>query len=523
MKKTAALIDLSITFRRHWHATEHEEVGEALTRTVADVHRFASRHDGAALCLDSPPYRRSKIDASYKAQREQASGMMIGQMDAVNERLEKDGFLLLRADGYEADDIIATATEALVRQDHKVVIYSGDKDLLQLVGDNVVCVSNAAGQRPETGDARERRFDAKGVYEKFGVEPSQMCDALALVGDKSDNIPGIAKIGFKTAAKLIDQYGDLEGVLEAACLGKIRTFSERIAAASEQLAQSVQLIALETDAPIDVSTLFNPRVERPLLQEEIDFGAPSEADRASEAAQPTQACIIDASGPSVGSNATNVPSAAQSSTVANPHGEIIPRNIGPSTAPQSPEPRQIVVSRPVTPEWRQALEPVSIKEAITLAGHLYNSRMFPQFKSAQAVLAVIMTGRSMGLDAVTSLRGFDVIQGKVGPKAVLLLGQVKNSPLCEHFSLLESTATAAKWSTRHVKDPAPAVLEFTIAEAEQRGLMGNDNWRKMPKTMLRWRCGVELARAVYPEIVSGLYTSDEIEDMDLAPNLEVVA
>src|SRR5262252_1681063 len=129
----------------------------------------------------------------------------VEQFARVRERLRKDGLLLWGADGFEADDVIATATARAIEEGLSVTIASADKDLLQLVDDD----KGVRVFSPFT----EKLMMRTQVIEKFGVAPEMMGDLLALVGDKADNVEGVPKIGVKTAAKLLLQWGTLDDVL----------------------------------------------------------------------------------------------------------------------------------------------------------------------------------------------------------------------------------------------------------------------------------------------------------------------
>lgn len=110
---------------------------------------------------------------------------------------------MLECVGYEADDIIATLTAKLVANGQQVVVVSGDKDLMQLVSDQVQIWDTM----------KDQRYGISGVIEKFGVGPSQVTEILALTGDSSDNIPGVDGVGPKTATQLIQKYSTVEGVI----------------------------------------------------------------------------------------------------------------------------------------------------------------------------------------------------------------------------------------------------------------------------------------------------------------------
>lgn len=159
--------------------------------------------------------------------------------------------------------------------------------------------------------------------------------------------------------------------------------------------------------------------------------------------------------------------------------------------------------------WEKALEPRNLAQAQALAKNLYDSKIFGAWPNPGAILAVIMTGRSFGLDSVTSLRSFHFIEGKASPHAHLLIGIVKRSPACEYFRLIESGPTSATYEAKRREDPEPTRLTYTIEQAGAAGLRGG-NWVKRPDEMLRKTCAVQLARAVFPDVTSGLYNEEEI-------------
>jgi hypothetical protein len=152
-----------------------------------------------------------------------------------------------------------------------------------------------------------------------------------------------------------------------------------------------------------------------------------------------------------------------------------------------------------------------------MAKILFDSRMFGQFPNPQSVLSIIMRGRSLGMDATTALSNFHVIEGKPTMHASLIIALVLNSKKAEYFDLVETTDKLSTWVTKRI-GRSPVTLSYTIEEADQAGLLKPtrsgkpSNWHTRPKTMLRWRCSTELARIVYPDITTGLYTPDEIEE-----------
>ena len=151
---------------------------------------------------------RTAIYPEYKAHRDEPPADLIPQFPLMREVVKAFSLIPIEAKGYEADDLIATYTREALKAGADVTIIAGDKDLMQLVRPGVVMYDPMPGN--------ERRIGAKEVEEKFGVEPERVVEVQALAGDSSDNIPGVPGIGIKTAALLIQEYGDLETLLKNA-------------------------------------------------------------------------------------------------------------------------------------------------------------------------------------------------------------------------------------------------------------------------------------------------------------------
>ena len=150
---------------------------------------------------------RNEIYSEYKANRPPMPDELRDQLKPVKDICKAIGFPLIEIEGVEADDVIATITRMAKDAQFKCVVSSLDKDLMQLVEDPDTTLMNTM---------KNEIFDEAKVFEKFGVKPNQIRDMLALVGDTSDNIPGVPKVGQKTAAKWLIEYGDLEAIKENA-------------------------------------------------------------------------------------------------------------------------------------------------------------------------------------------------------------------------------------------------------------------------------------------------------------------
>ena len=156
---------------------------------------------------------RLALHPEYKAQRAEMPESLVKQLPYVKAVTRAMGLGGIEQDGVESDDLLAAQAVALARAGHEVLIVSSDKDFAQIVGDRIQIMLPPPSANPQLG---WRRMDAAGVIEKFGVPPAQIAEYLALVGDTSDNIPGIAGVGPKTATKWLQQFGSLEGVIAQA-------------------------------------------------------------------------------------------------------------------------------------------------------------------------------------------------------------------------------------------------------------------------------------------------------------------
>lgn len=199
------------------------------------------RPDRVVVAFDggSPAHRLEKCPA-YKAQRAPMPDDLRSQLPLINEFLEAAGIPMVLLKGQEADDVMATLADRAAVAGAVVRLATSDKDLMQLVGDRVRIV-------PPTKTDVE--LDAAGVEAKTGVRPAQIVDWLALVGDSADNIPGVAGIGPKTAAKLMAQFGSLRACLEQADRIESDSLREKVRAGRAIAELNVELMALDRNVP----------------------------------------------------------------------------------------------------------------------------------------------------------------------------------------------------------------------------------------------------------------------------------
>jgi 5'-3' exonuclease len=495
MSKHILLIDLSGIFWANWHATSDQSVSEAFERTVSKVASLRSGYDHVAVCCDVAPYWRKDVLPTYKAQRDAPPPQAVEQFARVRERLEADGLLLWGAKGFEADDVIAFAVENARRDGHRVTIASGDKDLLQLVCDDVRCVSTASGVT----------YTTEQVQLKFGVGPGKMIDFLSLVGDASDNVPGVPGVGPKTASALLNEFGTLDAVLDEAEKPPAasdadedgsRITKPKLKASLMEHAPAALLarrvITLRTDVPLDWKEIYMDREPKPL-------------------AEPTS---ITEDEPEASAPEAAPPPASR------------PKTLGiEKQAP--PEVRALAIRAPE--EWSLALEPRSAKAAWEIAGALFNSRLYQNFGSQDAIYAVILRGRALGLDMTTALAVFHNLRGKLTMHADLIEALVLRSGKAQYFEMVESTAMQATYATKRMGGRNEQRITFTIEDAFYAGLVVKDpngrdgysgisesgkpsNYDKYRATMLRHRAKTQLARAVYSDVVLGLYSIDEMDE-----------
>ncbi len=250
---TVALIDVAGIFRANL-AVQPDHT--AVDRTLARVRSLRSQYDHCAVCVDLPPYRRAQLSPSYKGQREAIGAVGRELYAKTKQALVDDGIAVLGAEGYEADDIMATLTAQLcarpVGKQVSVVVVSADKDMAQLVNDERrVTLLNWS---------KDVLLDETGVRAVFGVPPSKVRDLLALTGDTSDNIEGVRGVGAKTAALVVNSGPGLDGALAGEFIKNITAnIADKIASARETVLLARKLVTLETDAPVSAEEIFVKR------------------------------------------------------------------------------------------------------------------------------------------------------------------------------------------------------------------------------------------------------------------------
>lgn len=196
-----------------------------------------------AIAFDTAkPSFRKEIYKEYKSNREAPPEDLIVQIPHILRSVDCFGIKRLEMEGYEADDIIGTLAKKAESEGYSVEIITGDKDLMQLVTEHITVYDTM----------KDKRFDPAGVKEKFGVEANQVIDFLGLMGDASDNIPGVSGIGEKTAAGLLNEFGSMEGIYKNLDKIKQEKRRETLKAEKEIAFLSRELATVKCDVPVRI-------------------------------------------------------------------------------------------------------------------------------------------------------------------------------------------------------------------------------------------------------------------------------
>jgi DNA polymerase-1 len=221
----------------------------ALHGWVKSLWRLADQEkpDGAQVFFDlGGATDRLALLPEYKAQREEMPEALSKQIPVIKELTRAMGLGGIELDGVESDDLLASHAWSLAKNGDRVLVVSSDKDFAQIVGDRIQILLPPPSANPKLG---WRVMDEAGVLGKFGVPPSKIADYLALVGDTSDNIPGLSGVGPKTAAKWLAEFGSLEGVIAAADRVSPDRFRPAVAASAELLRRNLKVTTLNLSLP----------------------------------------------------------------------------------------------------------------------------------------------------------------------------------------------------------------------------------------------------------------------------------
>lgn len=248
--KKIVLVDGSSYLFRAYHALPHltNSQGEptgAIIGVINMLKKLPIMYDTeyVAVVFDAKGKNfRHQLYPQYKAHRKDIDDELRVQIQPLHQIIEKMGFAVIIEDGVEADDVIGTLAQKLQKQDYQIIISTGDKDMAQLVTDNIVLYDSM----------KNVTTDVAGVLEKYQISPHQMIDYLALMGDSSDNIPGIPKVGPKTAVKWLQDYQNIDGIIanQQQIKGKV---GENLRNNIDLLKLSYQLATIKCDLELDLT------------------------------------------------------------------------------------------------------------------------------------------------------------------------------------------------------------------------------------------------------------------------------
>jgi DNA polymerase-1 len=269
------LVDGSSYLYRAYHAlppltTSKDQPTGAIKGVISMIKKILIDHPQSPLAVvfDAKGKTfRHDMYSEYKANRPPMPEDLVKQIQPIHDIISLMGIKLIMVSGVEADDVIGTLAEQARQKKLNTVISTGDKDMTQLVCENVSVVNTMSGEL----------LDENGVLTKFGVGPNLITDYLALIGDKSDNVPGVDKVGPKTAVKWLQEYGDIEGVKNNAesIGGKV---GENLRASIDTLDLAHELVKIKTDVDLELG-IEELEVGEPNLEElskiykELEFNA----------------------------------------------------------------------------------------------------------------------------------------------------------------------------------------------------------------------------------------------------------
>ncbi|MFA6130775.1 MAG: DNA polymerase I [Patescibacteria group bacterium] len=249
------IIDGNALLHRAWHAipplTSPDGVVVNAVYGFANIleksiEKYQPTYLAVAWDLKEKTFRHKEYEA-YKAQREKKEQELYDQIPMIQGLLTAYGIPSLSKEGFEADDILATLAKSYEKK-AKIIILTGDADTMQLIDERISVHAFVKGI------SETKEYDAKAVKEKFGVTPEQMIDYKALMGDPSDNLPGVAGIGKKTAVELLNEFGHLPDIFKALKAGKIRaSIAKKLEGQEEQAKEMHHLVELVKNVPLELT------------------------------------------------------------------------------------------------------------------------------------------------------------------------------------------------------------------------------------------------------------------------------
>ena len=254
-----AMIKNPLTTKNGQHTSAIYGFANSIFKLIKD-----ENPDYLAIAMDcKEPTFRHKMYSEYKANREAMPDELVSQLSLIDEMLDSMNIPVIKKPGFEADDIMGTLGKVASAKGLTTYLVSGDKDLMQLVSDNVKLYTPASRFSPT------KIYHESDVFDKWGVKPNKMIEFLALLGDSSDNIPGVDGIGKKTASKLLSEYGSIDEIIKNIDNIKNKRVKEGLVAGSDNLNLAINLVTIDNNVDVDVeiSKLKKNDMNRDLLYE----------------------------------------------------------------------------------------------------------------------------------------------------------------------------------------------------------------------------------------------------------------
>lgn len=515
-----ALIDIGI-YWAFWHAADKasDSTQSAIDRFVGMCRSISLRHRRTIVCADSPLLFRRQIPGGegYKRREEKPEAGAAG-LAAAERELSGLGLTLWRQEGYEADDGIAAWADAAVKSGWLVRIYSEDKDLEALVFDGHVSIYKRDTEKGGMVDWTEEH-----VRNRRGVPPSRIAEFLALAGDSADCVPGVKGLGVEAAKAIINHYAHVYDAYKDIGPDSLpaQAMQERVRKAlkahREAFDLSYALVKLDTSAAkhIDLKLLEIPQ-EDPPGDDDTPPGVGCDDERTAEP-----------------SHAETTANGAQAQVLAEvKREEQKPASMLDQVAEHTDQKAR--AEGWIGRSFEQALEPRTARDAWWLAGQLHNAmspgkgrnappvRTYAKIGNKEAIFAVILKGRELGLPAMLSLAHIRPVEGKIEVDAMLMMALALSRGRVERFRWIETTEVRA--AIEIVVDGRVVPYAWDIDMAKKAGLFpprrgdGTPDeyspWGRYTRVMLRWRCVSEVLRANVPEVVVGLYAKGEVGEID---------
>ena len=254
-----AMIKNPLTTKNGQHTSAIYGFANSIFKLIKD-----ENPDYLVIAMDcKEPTFRHKMYSEYKANREAMPDELVSQLSLIDEMLDSMNIPVIKKPGFEADDIMGTLGKVASAKGLTTYLVSGDKDLMQLVSDNVKLYTPASRFSPT------KIYHESDVFDKWGVKPNKMIEFLALLGDSSDNIPGVDGIGKKTASKLLSEYGSIDEIIKNIDNIKNKRVKEGLVAGSDNLNLAINLVTIDNNVDVDVeiSKLKKNDMNRDLLYE----------------------------------------------------------------------------------------------------------------------------------------------------------------------------------------------------------------------------------------------------------------